>query len=284
MQPYFFIMNYYSILGVSKDASQEEIKKAYRKMAMKHHPDRGGDQTEFQRIQEAYSVLSDENSRRNYDNPQPQFNGFGGFQFHRQPFGDMEEMFGFMNGFAHQHRQRQQRNKSLTLRVEMSLEEILYGKTVVGEVRLPSGKDQHIELKIPPGLSNGDTIRYHGLGDDSIPNLPRGDIMAQIIELPDQEFRRVGHDLIKEVNVSIFDSLLGTRIKIRNLEKQEIEINVPTGLVSGDAITCPNQGLPAKNGQGRGNLYVRMNLISPKYIDDQDKELLRQLKYKYEHR
>jgi curved DNA-binding protein len=275
-------MDYYSILGIPKNASQDEIKKAYRKMAMKHHPDRGGDQKEFQKIQEAYETLGDESRRRLYDSPQSQFNNFSGFgHFHQHPFSDINEMFGFMRGGFNS---RQQRNKSLTLKVQITLKEVLYGKEVIGSVTLPSGREQPLELKIPPGISHGDTIRYHGLGDDSIKELPRGDIMLQIIEVPDREFQRVGHDLIKDVSISIFDCLLGSKIRISNLEDQQIEINIPPGVTNNDTINCPNQGLPVRNGQGRGSLYVRINLSIPTFIDGNDKEIIKQLKYKYANR
>ena len=99
-------MDYYSILGVNKGASEEEIKKAYRKLAMKHHPDRGGDQTQFQRIQEAYETLGDAGRRQQYDNPQPQGFDHGGFQFHfgqGSHFEDIFAQFGFGNPFQQQH-------------------------------------------------------------------------------------------------------------------------------------------------------------------------------------
>ena len=122
-------MDYYQLLGVNRDASTEDIKKAYRSLAMKFHPDRGGDEEQFKKIQEAYSVLSDEQSRLNYDNPQANQPGGGGFHFH---FGDpaFEQMFGHSSIFGDLfgfHRQPSA-NQSIQLKTVITLEDAFYGK------------------------------------------------------------------------------------------------------------------------------------------------------------
>jgi curved DNA-binding protein len=146
-------MDYYNILGVDRSASQDDIKKAYRKLAAKHHPDRGGDTAKFQEISAAYDTLSDPNKRSQYDNPQPQ----GGFQQYGGMPPGFEEMFrGFGNSpfgdIFGQRRQQPVRNRTLNLQTQITLEEAFKGKDLLANVQLPSGRDQLLEVKIPAGV------------------------------------------------------------------------------------------------------------------------------------
>jgi len=225
--------DYYQILGVSKNASQEDIKKAYRKLASKHHPDRGGDTKKFQEIQVAYDVLSDSQRRAEYDNPMSQYSGSGPnsnqWNFRSgnpMDFEDLMNNFGFFNRARSQVR----KNRTLNLRVQLTLEEILEGKEIIGSLRLPSGKEQTLNLHIPKGVRAGDTIRYSGIGDDSIPNIPRGDLMVAIEELPHPVFTRDGDDLRMDFTVSAFDAMLGKSIRVITLDNTEIEVKIPAGI------------------------------------------------------
>jgi DnaJ-class molecular chaperone len=274
-------MDYYNILGVQRGASSEDIKKAYRKLAMKHHPDRtGGDDSQFKKIQEAYDTLGDDGKRADYDNPRPQFGG-GDFHFNSGNMGDIfGSMFGHnpFGGFP----QRAMRNKSINITVQMTLKDILHGKDVVGSIRLPSGREQALQIKIPRGVSHGDSIRFSQMGDDTHPQLPRGDLIAVIEEISDREFERHGADLYISKTISVFDLMLGGSITIRTVEDSTLEVTVPAGFTPGKTMSCQGYGLPvAANASQRGNLYVNIEVFVPKITDIDDFNSLRNLKAKY---
>ena len=177
-------MNYYNTLGLKQNASDDEIKTAYRKMAMKHHPDRGGDEKKFKEIEEAYRTLSDPEKRRMIDmgvDPNStvgQQGGFnqGPFEFHfgSENFQDIFNNFGF--GFNRQQR----RNKSLSVMVAINLEDVLTGKDINAEIGTPTGKKKLVNINIPPGVEDGQQIKYKGMGDHSMPDLPPGDLIVNI--------------------------------------------------------------------------------------------------------
>lgn len=270
------MQDYYSILGVNKTSNPEEIKKAYRKLAAQHHPDRGGDTQRFQQIQEAYDVLSDPEKRQQYDNPQPEF------RFHTGNMGGFDDIFANFGFGGMGRRQQMRRNKNVTIPARMTLKEIFEGKDIVGSIRLPSGKDQALQIKIPRSVQNGDQIRYQGLGDDSIQGLPKGDLIVQIIELPDQRFSRDGPNLYTECNISVFDAVLGVTISVETINNSTLEINVPQGIQSGQMINCREHGLYLSTHKDhRGSMFVKINVITPTNITEADKQILEKLRQKY---
>ena len=196
-------MDYYSTLGVGKNATDDDIKKAYRKLAMKHHPDRGGDESTFKKISEAYDVLSDPQKKQIVDlggDPKNQGNGNsfnqGPFEFHFNTGGvppGMEDIFGrfgFGSGFG---RQPMQKNKTLNINVDITLEDVLSGRDINAEITIPStGKRKMINIAIPAGIEHGQQIRYEGMGDDAIRELRPGDLIVNV-NVQAKAVQRPGH-------------------------------------------------------------------------------------------
>lgn len=273
------MIDYYKTLEIPKTAGPDDIKKAYRKMAAKYHPDRGGDTKKFQEIEEAYRILSDPQSRAQYDNPQPQFRfNAGGFDFHGDIFEQM--MRGGPFGF---NSRSVRKNRDINIRVQMTLEDVLNGKDFVGNIKLPSGRDQYLQIKIPRGVSTGDSIRFKELGDDTNPNLPKGDLIATVVEIPHQRFQRNGPNLYTSKSVSIIDLILGTKVEIETIEGKTIEVTVPSGFNPGSTLSCNGYGLPVSvDATQRGNLFIQINSKPLKVTDQHDIEILKQIKAKYD--
>jgi len=159
-------MDYYNILGVDKTASQDDIKKAYRKLAMKHHPDRGGDNTKFQEVNEAYNVLGDPQKRAQYDNPAQ--HGFGGFDFGFNGSGDINDIFASI--FRQQGRPNpfnQQQEPVYRTRVAVSLVEAYHGEEKMLQMQTPDGT-KVIKINVPKGVQSGDRIRYDNVIENGI--------------------------------------------------------------------------------------------------------------------
>ena len=154
--------DYYSILGVGRTAASDEIKRAYRKLASQHHPDKGGDTARFQEIEEAYRVLSDPQQRAQFDNPR---SNFGGFRFHEQPF-DFNTIFN-MFGTQFQHPQRQQRPAQARMSLWIQLSDVASGGKRTVSVGSSAGS-QIVELDIPVGIDDGATVAYPGLAPGGI--------------------------------------------------------------------------------------------------------------------
>lgn len=270
--------DYYSELGVSKTATQEEIKKAYRKLAAQHHPDRGGNKEKFQEIQVAYETLSDPEKRAQYDNPP---RNFGGFEFHSNgvPPG-FEDIFSAFGGSAFGDifgRQNRPRNRTLNVQATISLEEAFFGKEVIANLTLPSGKEQTLQIKIPPGINDGMTLRLGGMGDDSFPNLPRGDIHLTVNIMPHSEFRRQGDDLVKTLFISCVDAMIGKTIRVTTLDNKQLDVNISAGTQHGSILSLHGHGMPnVNNPQFRGRLFLEISVVIPLINEDQ-KNALKQI-------
>jgi DnaJ-class molecular chaperone len=274
-------MDYYNTLGLQRNASDAEIKKAYRSMAMKYHPDRGGDEKKFKEISQAYEFLSDPQKKQIIDlggdpNAQP---GMGGgqnpFEFHFNT-GNMNDIFGNF-GFGGFGRQPQRRNRSLNINVEITLEDVLSGKDFTAEVSIP-GKNKMINIQIPPGIEHGQQIRYEGMGDDSIPGLKPGDLLVNVIVREHARYKREGTSLIVEREVSVWDALLGASIEIQTLDRKTLSMSLPPGTQPDTVMSCKGEGLPNMRTRQRGNLLIRIKVIVPKVINPEQIKLIQQIK------
>jgi DnaJ-class molecular chaperone len=269
-------MDYYSTLGVPKGASEDEIKKAYRKLAMQHHPDRGGDQNKFQQIQEAYATLSDAQKRHEYDNPQPQ--GFpGGFQFHFGQGSGFEDIFAQF-GFGGPFHQQQRRNKDLRVEIHIDLPSTLDTQTKTISVQTTTGERQNVQVNIPRGIRSGQQMRYPGMGDNMFNTIPRGDLYVHIVVDSDPQFSVVGDDIIYHAVVNALDAITGTTIDVPNLESKVFRMTVPAGTTHGARMRLPHQGLFVMNQNTRGHLIVEMTLEVPRLTSPEALKLIEQLK------
>lgn len=270
--------NYYEILGVSKSATPEEIKKAYRKQASAWHPDKGGDTVKFQEIQSAYAILSDPEKRSQYDSPQPQFHNGGmppGFEdIFGQMFGGGNNPFGDIFG---QRKQQPRRNQTLNIQTEITLDEAFSGKNLIANLILPSGRDQTLEIKIPAGVQDGMTLRLTALGDDSISDAPRGDIHLTVIVRGHPVFQRQGDDLLMVKDLSCIDAMLGKDITINTIDGKTLEVKIQPGTQNGSTLGAAGFGMPKVSDTSyRGRLLIRINITVPTNLSDAQKLLLRQ--------
>lgn len=274
-------MDYYSTLGLKRGATDAEIKKAYRSLAMKHHPDRGGDEKKFKEISTAYEALSNPEKKRIIDmggdpNGQPGrgFNS-GPFEFH---FGtqNMDDIFGNF-GFGFNPRQMR-RNKSLNISVEVTLEDVLTGKDLNAEVAIPGRNGKMINIAIPAGIEHGQQIRYEGMGDHSIPDLRPGDLIVNIHIRPHKTFSREGDSLIHERRISVWDAILGSNIEIETLDKKNLSITIPPGTQPETVFSCRGEGLPNIRSKRRGNLLIKIKVDVPKDLTEDQLARIKNIK------
>ena len=271
--------DFYSVLGVDKNADQETIKRAYRKLAAQHHPDRGGDKNKFQEIQAAYDTLSDTEKKSQYDNPQPQgfhFQFGGGFPPGFENIFDQH--FGGNHPFGAFFGRQQNRNRTINLQTRVTLEEAYTGKEIFAEVKLPSGKNQVLEIKVPPGVDNGTTIRLAGMGDDSIPNAPKGDIHLTITVQPHSRFNRHGDDLVTVIEINCIEAMLGVKKEIQTINGSTLEINIKPGTQPGQVLSVGGYGMPnIQDNRVKGNLLIETRVIVPNNLTEVQKKILETL-------
>jgi DnaJ-class molecular chaperone len=275
-------MDYYAILGLKRNASDAEIKKAYRSLAMKHHPDRGGNEKQFKEISQAYDFLSDPEKKQIIDmggdpNAQPGMGGFnqGPFEFHFNT-GNINDMFGNF-GFGGFGRQPQRRNQSLSVNVEISLEDVLHGKDLNAEVSIP-GRAKMINIQIPPGIEHGQQIRYEGMGDHSITNLKPGDLLVNVFVKEHGVFKREHTSLIIEKTLDVWDAVLGTDLEILTLDKKTLTITVPPGTQPDTVLSCRGEGLPNMRTRQRGNLLIKIKVVVPRLLNSDQIALIKTIK------
>jgi DnaJ-class molecular chaperone len=274
-------MDYYNTLGVNRNATQDEIKKAYRSMAMKHHPDRGGDERRFKEIEEAYRTLSDPQKKQMFDmgvDPnQQQGRGFynqGPFEFHFGT-GNMEDIFANF-GFGSRPLRK---NKSLSINVQLTLEDVLYGKDISAEVSTLRGQKKLINISIPPGIEHGQQIRYEGMGDNSIPDIRAGDLIVNVMVVPHEKFHRDRDNLIYEHHISVWDAILGTSIEVPTLDKRKLNVTIAPGTQHDTVLSCRQEGLPNVKNRRKGNLLIKIKIDIPKNLDQTQIDYIKKIKH-----
>lgn len=273
-------MTHYATLGVSENASIDEIKKAYRKLANQHHPDKGGDTTQFQKIQAAYDAIGDEQRRAQYD---AERRGMGGFRFTvngqdidsgmPQEMEDMLRNFGFGfsfgPGFASHGGdpfspfRQSRRNKDIQVDLTISLASTLEPQVKTISVQNTNGERYSVDVNIPRGVRPNSSIKYPKLGDNFFNTLERGDLYVRINVEGSPEFQVDNLDLIKRIDLNSLSAIVGTEIEVSGLDNKKFNLTIPPGTQHGTKLRLINQGLYTMNQSGRGSLIIVINLITP---------------------
>jgi curved DNA-binding protein len=301
--------DYYKTLGVSKTASAEEIKKAYRKLARQHHPDvnkKPESEKRFKEINEANEVLSDPEKRKRYDTVGPDwarfqngggqqqpggfrwvytgqpgadpFNGeAGGFSdFFRTLFGEGQADFdtGPLFGRPSTRRRRSAAGADIEQDVEITLAEAYKGTERTLELRLPDGTTRRLSVKIPAGVRDGQRIRLAGQGAPGGGG-PAGDLFLRVRHRPHPVFQRDGDDLRMDLPVALHEALLGAEVTVPTL-KGRVSLRIPPETQNGRVIRLAGQGMPRATG-GHGDLYVTVKVVLPTKLNEKERELVTEL-------
>lgn len=237
--------DFYKILGVDRSASDDDIKRAYRRLASQHHPDKGGDTARFQEIEEAYRVLSDPQQRQQHDNPSPFGAQFGGASFN---FDDIFSMFG--------QRMHPERQAQVRIALWITLRDVALGGPRIVSLGTPRGQ-ANVEITIPRGIEEGSNVRYPGIA-------PGGaDLVVQYRIRPDPGWLRDGANVIAERTVSIWDLIMGTTIEIDTINDRRIQLTVPARTQPGTMLRMRGHGLPIYNTTASGDALIRMQARIP---------------------
>ncbi len=301
--------DYYKTLGVSKNASAEEIKKAYRKLARQHHPDvnkKPEAEKRFKEINEANEVLSDPEKRKRYDTVGPEWERFqqsgqqpGGFQwvytgqpgadpfnggeaggfsdFFRTLFGEGAADFdsGPLFGRPSARRRRSVAGADVESEVEITLAEAYKGTERTVEMRLPDGTARRLSVKVPAGVKDGQRIRLAGQGAPGSAGGPSGDLFLRVRVRPHPLFQRDGDDLRMDLPVALHEALLGAEVTVPTL-KGRVSLRIPPETQNGRTIRLAGQGMPRATG-GHGDLYVTIKVVLPTKLSEKERELVQEL-------
>ncbi len=257
--------DHYQTLGVERNASPDEIKKAYRKLAAVHHPDKGGDTAMFQKVQAAYDTLSNPEKKAQYDNPhQHHFGGNSpfGFEFHTNGF-NVNDLFGsvFGQGGHPFFGQGFQNNRQPTYRttVWLSLEQVCTGGEQVLQLQTPNSGLQTVKINIPLGVENGEQYKYTDLIKDAT-------LMVDFRVHPHPKFERHRFDLLTKLEVSVLDLIVGTSVKFTTIYGKELEVTVPAKSKPGTMLRISGSGVPYNGHHGDQMLLIIP--VMPDTIDD----------------
>jgi len=315
--------DYYKILGVSRNATESEIKQTYRRLARKYHPDVNPDdksaEAKFKEINEAYEVLSNKEKRSKYDQfgdqwqyadqfaqagyQQTPYRDFGdvggttGFHFVEE---DLGSLFDELLSRADTRRARPRKGHNIDTPVEVTLEEAYHGTTriltlqaeepcptcrgsgLIGNVPCATCQGSRVvtqlkrlEVKIPPGVQTGSRVRIAGKGQPGYGGAP-GDLYLIISVKPHPLFERRGDDLYTEISVPLTVAVLGGEFQVPT-PKGKLALKIPPETPNGQAFRLAGQGMPHLNGSSRGDLFAKVNVVLPRKLSMEEKELFKRL-------
>jgi DnaJ-class molecular chaperone len=256
--------DYYSVLGITKLATENQITKAYRKRAVQTHPDKtGGDRRAFDLVSEAYDVLSDESKRNLYN----RFGKRGLEQGGASGMSTQELFRSFF--FGHQHQHPFATPRTMRFQLEVSLEDLYKGMTQDVMVELSGRRRKRVQIHIPPGMSSGETVVLSGELDD--PNKPPGDLVFLVQQRSHDRFVRRGHDLALEVTITLQDALCGMERPIQHLDGRTLVLSsarhtddTPQWIQTGDVHVLKGEGMPKRGETGKfGDLYIQYRVEMP---------------------
>ena len=296
--------DYYRILGVQKNASVEEIKKAYRKLAMKYHPDHTkgdkGAEEKFKKISEAYAVLSDKEKRQEYDtfgsegfrqrfSQEDIFRGFdfgdifrefgfGGGDFSRAGGGGRKFSFGTGSPFNYSGAQQhgQTKGSDLVYELPLTLREVATGTTKVVTFQ-HQGRSENLTVKIPKGLISGKKLRLAGKGNPSPYGGPAGNLYIKAKLLNDPIFSSEEFDLYINRELKLSEAILGTTVSVPTIDDKQLSLKIPPGTKSGTKMRLPGHGLPDMKDNKKGDLFVRIQVQIPQHLNKEQKKVVDKL-------
>jgi len=285
--------DYYNILGVSRSATESEIKQAYRKLARQHHPDvNPGDKSaeeRFKQINEAYEVLSDKEKRRKYDKYGDQWQYADQFEKVRQQSGwnfspgggrvyfseeDVGSIFDdLFRGFgARAGRPQPRKGRDIEFPLEVTLEEAYSGTTRT--LNMADGK--RLEVKIPPGVKEGSRVRISGKGAEGYGGV-KGDLYLVTSVRPHRRFHRHGDDLYVDVSVPLAVAMLGGEAKVDTPKGSKLSLKIPPETQNGRTFRLKGQGMPHLGNSSKGDLLARVKVVLPTKLTEEERELFRKL-------
>ena len=270
-------MNYYQTLGLQPGASPEEIKKAYRKLASKHHPDKGGDTAKFQEIQAAYEGLLRGESGPTNQNPGPTD---GSFRFTeedlRRHFGDMHFEFGNAGDpFGSFFRQsRVMRNSDYTMSYPVTIEQLFNLENLEINVTMPNGAQKKFHIKLQPEWGEGTKLKFSGEGAKTVPNAPAGDLYVVLNEQYHPQFVRQGRDLVMNADITVWQAMLGTSLQVTTIDSKILETTIKPGTQDGTVLRLRGYGMPYGANALRGDMLIKLNIVIPKLNkEDEDRTI-----------
>lgn len=293
--------DYYQILGVKRDASDADIKKAFRKKAREHHPDAGGDEERFKQVNEAYEILSDAEKREQYDRfgryvgdvppgyrPGQSTGGWagasaggpGGFTVDfSDVFSDIFSGggggFGGYSGARTAPRQRPVKGDDVHVALEVTFAEAFSGVEKTVAVRNPdTGARETFTMNVPAGVREGGKLRKRGKGTPGTAGGPAGDLIVTIHIKPHEYYSREGADVVLELPVTIVEAAMGAEVRIPAPDGSKVKLRIPSGTQDGTVLKIPGKGAPKLKGEGSGDLRVKVRVRVPEHLDEVQRDLL----------